>query len=136
MRERGHHKEEDDEVKHLVEDGISIHNLEAKMAKALGNKDKEEEDREKDVVSTTITFKAFDKRNAQCYTCQKFGHYSNEYKSHVQCYNCQKYGHYAHECRGKQPMKEEKANFAEQEVINGDSLMLMAHSSTEEDQII
>ena len=77
-----------------------------------------------------------DKRNVQCYTCQKFGHYSNECKSHVQCHNCQKYGHYAHECRGKQPMKEEKANFAEQEVISGDSLMLMAHSSTEQDQNI
>ncbi|KAK0589362.1 hypothetical protein LWI29_013222 [Acer saccharum] len=55
-------------------------------------------------------------------------------KRNVQCYNCHKYGHYSNECRGKPNEVNENSNFAEKEQVEGESLMLMAHNSTYQNQ--
>ncbi|XP_058198441.1 uncharacterized protein LOC131313960 [Rhododendron vialii] len=61
---------------------------------------------------------------------------SNVDKSNVQCYNCEKYGHYSNECRGRPTSDQvgETTNFADKEPAGGDSMSLMAHSPTEQDQ--
>ncbi|KAL5816417.1 hypothetical protein ACOSQ3_024795 [Xanthoceras sorbifolium] len=55
-------------------------------------------------------------------------------KRNVQCYNCHKYGHYSNECRGNPNEVNESSNFAEKEQVGGESLMLMAHNSTYQNQ--
>ncbi|KAI9201145.1 hypothetical protein LWI28_018928 [Acer negundo] len=55
-------------------------------------------------------------------------------KRTVQCYNCHKYGHYSNECRGIPNEVNEGSNFAEKEQVEGESLMLMAHNSTYQNQ--
>ncbi|KAI9156917.1 hypothetical protein LWI28_014078 [Acer negundo] len=55
-------------------------------------------------------------------------------KRNVQCYNCHKYGHYSNKCRGIPNEVNESSNFAEKEQVEGESLMLMAHNSTYQNQ--
>ena len=57
MREGGHYKEKEDEVKHLVEEVLATKHQVAEVEKDLVEEDEEEEDKEKEEVSTTITLR-------------------------------------------------------------------------------
>ncbi|KAI9176592.1 hypothetical protein LWI28_004728 [Acer negundo] len=63
-----------------------------------------------------------------------YNYHPNVDKRNVQCYNCHKYGHYSNECRGIPNEVNESSNFAEKEQVEGESLMLMAHNSTYQNQ--
>ena len=63
--------------------------------------------------------------NVQCYKCQKYGHYANNFNSN-KCYNCGRMGHYARNCRAEEKV-EETINLALDDTTNG-GILLMAQN--------
>ena len=56
-------------------------------------------------------------------------------KKDIQCYNCQKWGHYASECRSKRvPRSKDEAQFSENEDSDSDEVLLMATVKEEEER--
>ena len=55
-------------------------------------------------------------------------------KKDIQCYNCQKWGHYASECRSKRvPRSKHQAQFAQTEDSDSDEELLMATTKEKEE---
>jgi len=56
-------------------------------------------------------------------------------KKDIQCYNCQKWGHYASECKSKRvPRSKDEAQFAQNEDSDFDEVLLMATVKEEEER--
>jgi len=56
-------------------------------------------------------------------------------KKDIQCYNCQKWGHYASECRSKRvPRSKDEAQFSQNEDSDSEEVLLMATVKEEEER--